>query len=252
MEQSEATNQPGTTRLPLPYVIVALAVWAGLTFGHKVGLKLAGQFFAWARKPGSLTAEGGASGMRVAEGTLALFFGSIAVLIIVRLAFAMRRASREQVIDALVPWAAWAAILLGVWKTYIVYATELVHFGQYALVGFLVARALDGGRRPAVAFLVTVGLAVVDEVFQHYGLALDNAYHWMDWSDIVLDALGATAGILPLVTLARLEGRELIDTTRTTRNVLLISAAVTLPLLLLPPTTVATVLGHYRRYPYWG
>ncbi len=238
---------------PLPLVAVALAVWGVMTFGHGIGLDLAGRFFAWAREPGSLTKEGGQAGMRLAEGGLALLFGSIAVLVVARVAFALRRASGQELLEALVPWVAWAALLFGVWKIYIVYATELVHFGQYALVGFLVARALDGGRRPATALLVTVGLAIGDELWQHYGLAGHSPYHWMDWSDIVLDALGATAGILPLTTLRRLEGgADLPDTTGTTRKVVLGAALLTLPLLLLSPVTTAKVLGHYRYYPYWG
>lgn len=242
-----------------PLLAAALAAWALLTFGHGVGLELAGRFFAWAREPGALSEEGGQAGMRVAEGGLALVFGAIALLVVARVAFALRGARRDEIVEALVPWVAWAALLFAVWKIYIVYATELVHFAQYALVGYLVARALDGGRRPAVAFLLTVGLAVLDEVWQHYGLAFSNAYHWMDWSDLVLDALGATGGILPLVTLTRLEHTRSLqgdarppDTTATTRRVVLGAAALTLPLLLLSPVTTARVLGHYRHYPYWG
>ncbi|MBX3471093.1 MAG: VanZ family protein [Planctomycetes bacterium] len=250
-EPLNESHAPDRTRARL-YAAAALAVWAALTFGHKLGLQVAAAFFAWAREPGTLSREGGQAGMRVAERGLAVFFAAVAILVLARVAFALRGRSRAEALEALVPWVAWAAILYGVWKTYIVYATELVHFGQYALVGFLVAKALDGGRRPAAAFLLTVGLAALDEVWQHYVLAWGDPYHWMDWSDIVLDALGATAGILPLVTLARLEGRALPDTRATTWRVVLGAAALTLPLLLLPPQATTRLLGHYRHHPHWG
>lgn len=238
---------------PVPTAI-ALAVWLALTLGHKLGLKIAGGFFAWAKTPGNLHPEGGRLGMAVAERSLAVFFSAVALLVIVLVARRLKGYSREQLIDAAVPWVAWAAMLFVIWKLFIVYATELVHFGQYALVGALVCWAIRGGRNPQLAFLITFGLGIVDEIFQHYVLAAGNHYHWMDFSDPVLDGLGAAGGILPFVTLLRLERKpeELADTRGLLKTALIGGAIVLLPLTLLDPIQVVTYLGHYRYYPAFG
>lgn len=240
-------------RLPVHLFVTAALAWCVLTFGHRKGLDLAYAFFQWAQRPGTLSEQGGQAGMKVAEGGLAIFFGSLALLALARVALRVRatKASRRELAEALVPWVAWAAMLFAVWKTYVVYATELVHFGQYALIGALVNIALRG-RRPATALLITAGLGLVDEVYQHYALHAGERYHWMDWSDLVLDALGATGGILPAATIARLEGQDLPDTQTISEKVVLVAAALLLPLLLLSHTTTSWALGHYIHFPYWG
>ncbi|MCA8926164.1 MAG: carbohydrate-binding family 9-like protein [Planctomycetes bacterium] len=238
---------------PLPTAI-ALAVWLALTLGHKLGLEFAGNFFAWAKTPGNLHAAGGEAGMARAELFLAVFFGSIALAVVALVGRRLRGQPRERLIEAAIPWIAWAAMLVVIWKCFIVYATELVHFGQYALVGALVCWAIRGGRNPQLAFLITFALGTVDELYQHYVLAAGNYYHWMDWSDLVLDGLGATGGILPFVTLLRLElpAAELPDSRRLLKRTLIGCAVVLLPLTLLDPLQVVRLLGHYRYYPAWG
>src|SRR5688572_21132530 len=94
------------TRFPTHYVVLALLAWGVLTFGHRVGLDQAAALFAWARRPGTLTDEGGAAGMRVFEGGMAVLFGLIAALIVARVVLAARGKSRADVADAFVPWVA--------------------------------------------------------------------------------------------------------------------------------------------------
>lgn len=243
---------------PVP-VAVAAAMWALLTFGHKVGLDLAGAMFRWAQRPGSLTEHGGPEGQAAIERLLAVVFLGLAAAVVTRVTLLVRRADpgRAELGQAIVPWVAWAAALYLVRKVYIVYATEFVHFGQYAVVGYLVNRAVAGGRRPQLAFLITVASGFVDEVWQHYVLGREKPEHFMDWSDLVLDGLGACVGILPAVTLARLGAgpapvAELPDDRTVVRRALLVSAALLLPLLLLDPVTQSWALGHYYYQPFWG
>lgn len=235
-------------------ILLAAAMWALFTFGHGEGLKLAARLFAWAKQPDTLTKEGGPAGQARLELILALVFGSLAVALVARVAAALRGADRNRVAEVAAAWVGWAAMLFVVRKVYVVYATEFVHFAQYAVVGFLVNRAIDGGRRPQLAFLITVLSGFVDEVWQHYGLHRGEV-HIMDWSDEVLDALGATAGILLPVSLARLGTKgdpELQDGRPAVRVALLGAACVLLPLLLLDPVTTAKVLGNYIHHPFWG
>ncbi|MEZ6186034.1 MAG: VanZ family protein [Planctomycetota bacterium] len=238
---------------PVPTAI-ALAVWLALTLGHKLGLEFAGALFAWSETPGVLSEAGGASGKAVLERSMALVFATIALVVVAGVARRLKGQPREELVQAAIPWVAWAALLVVIWKCFIVYATELVHFGQYALVGALVCWAIRGGRSPLLAFLITFGLGIVDELYQHYVLAAGNHYHWMDWSDLVLDGLGATGGILPFTTLLRLDtpAHELPDSRALLKKTLIVSAIVLLPLTLLDPLTVAKLLGHYRYYPTWG
>ena len=252
MEKDEPEFQP------IP-VAVAAAMWALLTFGHKVGLDLAGKLFRWAQQPGSLTEKGGPDGQAAIERLLGVVFLALAAAVITRVALLVRKArpDRGELAQAIVPWVAWAAALYLVRKVYIVYATEFVHFGQYAVVGYLVNRAVAGGRRPQLAFLITVASGFVDELWQHYVLASDKPEHFMDWSDLVLDGLGACVGVLPAVTLARLgvgpsPVADLPDDRTVVRRALLVSAALLLPLLLLDPVTQSWALGHYYYQPFWG
>ena len=233
-------------------VAIALGAWAALTFGHGQGLRVAAGLFAWAKEPGVFTEQGGPAGLRVLERRMTVVFALIAVAVIARLAWALRRTPWRQVLREGAPWVAWAGLVVLIRKLFIVYATEFVHFAQYALVGALVCWAIDRGRRPVVAFLATVALGALDEVWQHYGLHAGEKYHWMDWSDIVLDALGAAGGILPYVTLARLRGERLPDTRRAARTAVAAAACLLLPLLLLDPVTQSWLLGHYIYWPVWG
>lgn len=240
-------------RTSAPLLVLALVTWAATTFGHKQGLEWAQQVFDWAKVPGNLHPDGGAQGMAVLEGRMALFFTGITAGVLAWIGFRLRglRPAGRVLAEEAITWGLWAFLVLLVWKCFIVYATELIHFGQYALVGCLLQLAL---RRPQVAFLSAFGLGFVDELYQHYWLHVVQIgdKHWLDWSDEILDALGAVGGILPFVTLRRLRGEEAPDTSHLFRRALAGTAVCLLPLLLLDPRTSSWVLGSYPSwYPTW-
>lgn len=252
MSDTPTPAAPSVSRL---HLAVALVVWAGTTFGHTIGLNYAAALFAWARAGKNVLSEaGGSVGMYRIELALGSFFGLIALAVFTNLAWKIYRLrpSREALVREGTPWLIWATLTFLIWKCFIVYATELTHFAQYALVGFLVAWALGRGKRPQLAFLITFALGFGDELYQHYVLAADSPTHFMDWSDPCLDAVGAAAGILPFVTLARLRGDALVDTFHYVRRSVTIAACVLLPLLLLNPVTTSWLLGHYHYDPFWG
>jgi hypothetical protein len=249
------TATPAAPSLSRPHLAVALGVWAATTFGHTIGLEYAAALFAWGRAGKNWLSEaGGAVGMHRIELGLGSFFGAIALAVFANLAWKVYRLrpSRQDLVREATPWLIWATLTFLIWKCFIVYATELTHFAQYALVGFLVAWALGRGNKPQLAFLITFALGFTDELYQHYVLAAGNPLHFMDWSDPCLDAVGAAAGILPFVTLARLRGDVLVDTFRYVRRTVAISACVLLPLVLLNPVTTSWLLGHYHYDPFWG
>ncbi|MGE0713203.1 MAG: hypothetical protein AB7N76_36920 [Planctomycetota bacterium] len=257
---SEANDQREIVSPPL--LFLALLVWFCTTYFHKLGLKIAGQVFAWARRPGALSPDGGAAGMKIFENGMALGLGAVALVVMLAVAWRLRRATRAQLAREATSWTIWAALLILIWKNYIVYATELIHFGQYAVVGALLALAIGRGRYPLPAFLVACALGGIDELYQHYVLATYQEGlhvrmdHWMDFTDPILDALGAAGAILPCTTWARLRedegGGAPPDTSRALTVALVLLGLFLLPLLLLDPVQVSETLGYYRLFPYWG
>jgi hypothetical protein len=242
------------TPLSRGWLAVALGVWACSTFGHGLGLEVAKRVFRWARRPDTwLSAEGGAVGLYRLEFGLGAFFFLIALAALGTVAWRNRdlRPARADALRELGSWLVWALLVVLIWKAFIVYATELTHFVQYALVGFLLALAWRG-RDPQLAFLIAVGLGVVDEVWQHYGLHAGEALHWMDFTDPVLDALGAAGGILPFVTVARLRGDPQPDRAGRLKVVVVAVACALLPLLLLSPETHGWLFGDYLYHPVWS
>ena len=205
----------------IPWLVVALVVWFVSARYHQEGVIYAGQLFAWAKQPGTLTEAGGTAGMAALERGMAAVFGSFALAMLAGLVVVLRKVDPARIKRELVPWAAWAVLLVMIWKVFIVYATELVHFGQYALVGALVAFALDRGRLPVAAFLVTAGL-----------------------------------GILPFLTWQRLSrsdgGAGLPDTSLAVKPVLIVFGLITLPLAFLDPQDLTHLWGYYIDHPYWG
>ena len=241
-------------KVSFPLFAFALAVWAVLAFGHGIGLGLAGDFFDWSRIPGALHPEGGDAGFARAEYVLILFFGGVALAVIGHVAWRLRGVERGRLVEAVVPWVLWGILLHLIWKCFIVYATELVHFAQYALVGALVALALERGKHLQLAFVITVGLGFADEIWQHYGLHIwwmEDQHHYMDWSDPMLNGLGVCGGLLPLATLTRLRGEELPSRFNLIERAFAFAAVLLLPLLLLGPVATSRFLGHYRYYPFW-
>lgn len=75
-----------------------------------------------------------------------------------------------------------AALLVVAW-------VELIHLPQYAV---LVALWLAAGVRPIGAWVLAVLAGVGDELYQHLVLYAGRADTYLDWNDMVLNALGAT------------------------------------------------------------
>lgn len=240
--------------LSWPLLAAALAVWAVTTFGHGIALEAVADFFLWAREPGALVPEGGQAGFDRGEFLVLIGFAVLTALVIAWLAWRLRHTPLRDLGEATVPWVLWAGAVFLVWKSVILYTTELVHFAQYAVVGLLLCLALDRGRRPQLAFVLAAALGLVDEAWQHYGLhhwLLGEQTHWMDWSDPILDALGAAGGILPVVTLQRLRQDPPLSDFRTVKIAVAAAAVILLPLLLLDPITISSWLGSYPYYPFW-
>lgn len=232
-------------------------LWAASTFGHGLGLDLVTAFFDWARTPDSLHPEGGHAGFARGERLIAVGFCLLAAAGLGVLAWQVRRRRRpltEALWAAGLPWIVWGALFHLTFKTTILYTTELAHFAQYALIGLVLTAALNRGRRPQLAFVIAFGLGLLDEIWQHYGLhvyLMGEHTHWMDWSDPILDALGACAGILLVVTYQRLCGSEAPSDFAVVRRALVAFGVLLLPLVLLDPVTTASVLGSYPYYPFW-
>jgi hypothetical protein len=236
------------------WLAVALALWAATTLGHGLGLEWSGTAFAWAERGDNWLSEaGGVEGVRRIEVLLAAFFAAGALMVFGVFVARVRRLhpDRAALAQELLPWLVWTAFVLLVHELFMIYATEWTHFAQYALVGGLLAWAFDRGRKPQLAFLLAVGLGVVDELHQHYWLHAGDPAHFFDWTDPVLNALGAVLGVLPLVSLRRLSGERFASTFGLLRRTVAIAACVLLPLLLLSPATHAQLFGHYTYDPYW-
>ena len=235
-------------------LLTALAVWVLATLGHGWGQEASGALFEWAAEKGNLHPDGGAAGKRIAELMLTAVFLAIAAVVIGRVVWTLRRVERSRLADCVVPWLLWGCLVYLVWKCCVIYATELIHFAQYALIGWLLCLAIHNGRRPQAAFLVTTALGVLDEIWQHYGLALwlkSNVNHGLDWSDLILNALGTCGGVLVVVTRARAAGEELTETTRLLYRSIVTLGIALLPLLLLDEITWSKLFGFYWYHPFW-
>ena len=239
--------------LSAPFLAAALLLWAVLAFGHGLGLDIVTQLFDWARTPGALSAAGGQHGALWVERLLAVLFAALALGCVVLLAWRLRAHPVVELQRVAVPWLLWASLLWLAWKSIIIYTTELVHFAQYALIAFLLSLALGRGRRPQLAFAAAFGLGIVDEVWQHYGLhvwVLGEHNHYLDWSDPLLNGLGACGGVLPVATWLRLRGQG-VSSMRFVQRVFAVATVLLLPLLLVDPATLASWMGSYHYYPFW-
>lgn len=254
-ENSKALTVPLLRfRVSLIYAIVALILWGILTFGHGIGIKIASTLYDLARNSDFFYPGGGAAGFARFELFVTLIFIAIAAGVIIPLAWRFRRVQPRLMVEIAVPWLLWAVLFFLIWKFFIIFSTEFVHFAQYALIGAFVALAIEHGRRPQLAFLIAIMLGFLDEVWQHYGLHMwwmKDYLHWMDWSDPMLNALGASGGILPFVTVQRLRGDVPPSEFQLIGRTFIVAAALFLPLLFLDPVLISQTLGHYPYYPFW-
>jgi hypothetical protein len=81
----------------------------------------------------------------------------------------------------------------------VVNAVESIHYPQYALVTWLVARA---GTRLETAWLAGTALGAIDEGYQAVALPR-GAPDYFDWNDVVLNGIGAAFGILLVLAFTR-------------------------------------------------
>lgn len=95
-------------------------------------------------------------------------------------------------------WLFWAACVLAVDRTLTYSVYEYAHYPQYALLAWLVARALDpqrtGKGNGRILFWTTL-LGMVDECMQY--LWITPSYgNYLDFNDFLVNLLGAAAGVM--------------------------------------------------------
>ena len=112
--------------------------------------------------------------------------------------------TRRSALSVWLPVLLWAGVIfafssvpslgtgLGTWDLIL---RKLAHVTEYAVLGFLLARAV---RRPAVAVLLAAGYAVTDEVHQTFVEGRHGAPR-----DVAIDAFGALVGALLWVRWSR-------------------------------------------------
>ncbi len=81
----------------------------------------------------------------------------------------------------------------------VVVSVENIHYPQYALLAGAVAYVAPNLE---IAWLVTVALGIVDEAFQFAALTRGTPPYF-DWNDIVLNAIGASLGVVVLLAINR-------------------------------------------------
>jgi VanZ family protein len=109
----------------------------------------------------------------------------------------------RRVASAWLPVVAWAAVIfalssipglgtgLGVWDLVL---RKLAHVGEYAVLGFLLARAAA----PLPAFALGVGYAITDEAHQAFVAGRQGSA-----LDVAVDAFGVLVGVVAYRRLAR-------------------------------------------------
>jgi len=95
--------------------------------------------------------------------------------------------------SAMAALLALAALTWGAYALLMVANIELIHYPQYALMtGVLLA----GGNLPIVAWMAAVGAGVIDEIYQHLVIYAGRPDTYLDFNDMVLNAIGATWVVL--------------------------------------------------------
>lgn len=112
------------------------------------------------------------------------------------LAFAIRRSHRPRA--WLIYWALWAGCVAAADRFLTYSAAEYAHYPQYALLAWLIARALDPDRRRLavgkVIFWTTL-LGMADELQQYLWITASYS-DYLDFNDFLVNLLAGTAGAM--------------------------------------------------------
>jgi hypothetical protein len=179
-------------------------------------------------------------GFRRYDHLLAVAFallGAAAVIVV-----SLRRERRRPLLVATVLLVAAA----GLAHAFLLVASiEDIHFPQYALLAFLLGRS----RIPAEAsWLGATALGGVDEAYQFLVLRRGTPTY-LDWNDIVLNALGAVFGIILLLVVSHGATARRLCTARTlavTATATVLGALVFAPPIALPFFRPNATGGHYH------
>ena len=163
---------------------VAIAAWlAGCAWHRDVSLALV--------RPRGLPWEGGAL-----SGAIGFVGVPATLLLLFVVARQVRRAPEPRALA--LAWLLLVAAVVAV-DGHLTYSlAEIAHYPQYALVAWLVARAIDPGRTLNVvvpAVLWTTLLGAGDELAQYLWTNVPHG-DYVDFNDILVNLLGATGGAL--------------------------------------------------------
>jgi len=140
---------------------------------------------------------------RLGRDGFAALVWAVSVLLVMAFLLALTRAPRAARASIAVGLALWLVAAAFVYRYLFTVASEGVHFAQYAGLVLLVFPLVG---RVAAAMLIANLIGIADEAYQFWGLHPDWGVY-LDWNDIVLNALGALLGAL-LLALAGVRPRR--------------------------------------------
>ncbi len=181
--------------------ILGLGLWGWSVIQHDaVGLLFA-KYFEYAKN------NWGPDGRQLAEQRLFLAIGAGVVLFAVGVVGKLLASTpgRAALPEVLARWGVSLLCCLAANRYLICIQSESVHFAQFALFAFLLGIATGSAR---AAFLATVVLGFLDELHQYWSIYWGEVGGRLDWTDMCLDACGASLGALALTTFARVRAHE--------------------------------------------
>ncbi len=223
---------------------LAVAVWAIASLMHL-------RFSLWLVEPHE-TAFGKFALADLVPAAAALGVVALAAAV----AFQLRRSPHKWPIAGY--WAAWAAAVVAMDRTLTFSANEWAHYPQYALVAWLLARALDPERERRCAGRLIFWVALMgaaDELLQYLWIAASYGQYF-DFNDCLSNVLGAVAGMLlyygaaPLGTRVASRMLPMAETVTLTALALVVAVAMGAgPVSLAPPPQVPVPPGGVVRHP---
>jgi hypothetical protein len=126
-----------------------------------------------------------------------------------------------------------SVITYGAYTLLMVANIELIHFPQYALMTGVL---LVGGNPASVSWVAAVAAGVVDEAYQHLVIYAGRPDTYLDFNDMVLNAIGVTWMVLLIGAGTRLPTTAPTDRLRPWPAAVFLAAVLVLLLWLDPPT----------------